>query len=257
MPDRLGLQERPQPGRPGGAREVRRRRAEDPLDRAGGGPLPRGALVGVGAGQVEGVDVGVRTPATGRPRPASRSGCSPRRRERRRWPGSRRARPPAAGGSRDASSTTVLPLQMIGASTETSPSSGSCCGATAATTPVGSGTENAKNGPGDRVRAAEDGGDLVGPAGVVHQPVDGSVHGAAGPRPRPRHPRRPRAARRRRRGGPRASRRSGRSPGRGCRRWCPTSRRTPCGRRRPRPGRPCGSPARRWRGSRRRGRSTG
>ena len=36
---------------------------------------------------------------------------------------------------------------MIGAMTLTRPSNGSCCGAIAATTPVGSGVENEKYGP--------------------------------------------------------------------------------------------------------------
>ena len=43
--------------------------------------------------------------------------------------------------------TAVLPLTMIGARTQTRPSSEECCGASAATTPVGSGAEMLKYGP--------------------------------------------------------------------------------------------------------------
>src|SRR5690606_5960940 len=43
--------------------------------------------------------------------------------------------------------TTVLPVTSAGASTDTRPSSAESCGATTATTPVGSGTEMLKYGP--------------------------------------------------------------------------------------------------------------
>src|SRR5581483_1920586 len=54
----------------------------------------------------------------------------------------------AGSGCRsDASATTVLPLTMAGATTETNPSSGALDGASTATTPVGSGREKLKYGP--------------------------------------------------------------------------------------------------------------
>ena len=46
-----------------------------------------------------------------------------------------------------ASTTTVLPVTITGATTDTSPSSDESCGASTATTPVGSGTEKSKYGP--------------------------------------------------------------------------------------------------------------
>ena len=61
--------------------------------------------------------------------------------------GERLANAAASGSVCDAITTTVLPEQMIGATIDTKPSSGSRCGATAATTPVGSGMVNEKNGP--------------------------------------------------------------------------------------------------------------
>ena len=102
--------------------------------------------------------------------------------------------------------------------------------------------------PGDRVGAADDLGDLVGPAGVPDEPVDRRVDGGLGL---------PLGAAlaaldlldELARAGPRAPRRSGRRPGRGCTACGSTSRRTPCGRPRRRRGRPCARRARRWRGS--------
>src|SRR5690606_22040971 len=46
-----------------------------------------------------------------------------------------------------ATATTVFPVTSAGAMTDTSPSSAESCGATIATTPVGSGTEMLKYGP--------------------------------------------------------------------------------------------------------------
>ena len=43
--------------------------------------------------------------------------------------------------------TAVLPVTTTGATTETRPSRLDCCGASTATTPVGSGVEKLKNGP--------------------------------------------------------------------------------------------------------------
>src|SRR5688500_19594100 len=52
-----------------------------------------------------------------------------------------------SGLSYDDTTTTVLPVTMTGATTETRPSRLDCCGAITATTPVGSGAERLKNGP--------------------------------------------------------------------------------------------------------------
>ncbi len=49
-----------------------------------------------------------------------------------------------SGRSSEASTTAVLPVTITGAITETSPSSEDRCGATTATTPVGSGLERLK-----------------------------------------------------------------------------------------------------------------
>src|SRR4051794_29777605 len=49
-----------------------------------------------------------------------------------------------SGRSCDASTTTAFPVTITGATTETSPSSDDFCGATTATTPVGSGSERLK-----------------------------------------------------------------------------------------------------------------
>ena len=80
-----------------------------------------------------------------------------------------------SGRSYDETTTAVLPVTITGATTLTSPSSEDSCGASTATTPVGSGVERLKNGPGDRVGVADHLGDLVGPAGVPDQPVDRRV----------------------------------------------------------------------------------
>ena len=68
-----------------------------------------------------------------------------------------------------------MPAASAGASSATSPSSGGSSGATIPTTPVGSGSENDRNGAATGLIAAEHGGQLVGPAGVVEQHVDGRV----------------------------------------------------------------------------------
>jgi len=52
-----------------------------------------------------------------------------------------------SGWSSAASTTTVLPVTMTGATTETRPSRAESAGATTPTTPVGSGVERLKNGP--------------------------------------------------------------------------------------------------------------
>src|SRR5690606_35282610 len=52
-----------------------------------------------------------------------------------------------SGHCADAMTTHVLPVTMTGAMTETRPRSESSCGATMATTPVGSGAEMLKYGP--------------------------------------------------------------------------------------------------------------
>ncbi len=52
-----------------------------------------------------------------------------------------------SGRASDATTTAVLPLTTTGASTEINPSSDDDCGASTATTPVGSGTEKSKYGP--------------------------------------------------------------------------------------------------------------
>ena len=52
-----------------------------------------------------------------------------------------------SGRSYELSTTAVLPVTTTGATTETRPSRLDCCGATTATTPVGSGVERLKNGP--------------------------------------------------------------------------------------------------------------
>ena len=99
----------------------------------------------------------------------------------------------------------------------------------------------------DRVRRAEDLGDLVGPAGVPDPAVDGAVDDLAGACRRAA-PRRPRPRRRTGRAGPPSARRRGRGPGRGSSRsWPAQPGRTPCAR----PGRrragPCATRGRRWR----------
>src|SRR3954471_22290217 len=53
----------------------------------------------------------------------------------------------ASGRSADDATTTVLPLMITGATTLTSPSRLESCGASTATTPVGSGVDRLKNGP--------------------------------------------------------------------------------------------------------------
>ena len=52
-----------------------------------------------------------------------------------------------SGRSYDDTTTTVLPVTIAGATTLTRPSSEDSCGASTATTPVGSGVERLKNGP--------------------------------------------------------------------------------------------------------------
>src|SRR5689334_522257 len=52
-----------------------------------------------------------------------------------------------SGRSCEVMTTQVLPDAITGAITETRPSSDDCCGASTATTPVGSGVENEKYGP--------------------------------------------------------------------------------------------------------------
>src|SRR5690606_26274887 len=57
-----------------------------------------------------------------------------------------------SGRSWEASTTTVLPETTIGATTDTRPSREDRCGASAATTPVGSGAEMLKYGPATGLR---------------------------------------------------------------------------------------------------------
>ena len=79
----------------------------------------------------------------------------------------------AESGNRSlATTTTVLPATSAGATAETRPSSDESCGATIATTPVGSGTEMLKYGPATGLRVARDLGVLVGPARVPDPAVD-------------------------------------------------------------------------------------
>src|SRR5262249_41002185 len=52
-----------------------------------------------------------------------------------------------SGRSYDDTTTQVLPETITGATTETRPSSEDSCGASTATTPVGSGVDRLKNGP--------------------------------------------------------------------------------------------------------------
>ena len=126
-----------------------------------------------------------------------------------------------AGSGRvsEVSSTTALPLTSGGASRDTRPSSDEVSGATTPTTPVASGMVKLKYGRRDRVAAAQDLGDLVGPAGVPDPAVDGPVDERPGARrrrrPRPRRPRR-----RTGRAGPPSARPRGTGPGRGSWRSC-------------------------------------
>ena len=53
---------------------------------------------------------------------------------------------PGSGVSSESTATTVFPDASAGASSATSPSSGGSSGATIPTAPVGSGTENDRNG---------------------------------------------------------------------------------------------------------------
>ena len=159
-------------------------------------------------------------------------------------------------GSR-ASTTTVLPLTIAGATTRDEPEQRSG--------PAGASTADDTGRLGQReveVRARRPGwhaprdlGDLVRPAGVPDPAVDGRVHegsAARAPSPRPRGSRRRTAP-----GGPPASRRPGRGPGPGCTRSRRPSPASALRAATPRRARPCARPARRWRGSRPRGRSPG
>ena len=88
-------------------------------------------------------------------------------------------------------------------------------GASTATTPVGSGVERLKYGPGDRVGAADHLGELVGPAGVPDQrsiAASTDLPAAAAVPPSPCADGRRRTAP----AGPPSPRRPGRAPGRGC-----------------------------------------
>ena len=158
-----------------------------------------------------------------------------------------------AGSGRvsDASTTTALPATSGGASRDTRPSSDDVSGATTPTTPVGSGIVKLKYERGDRVRRAEDLGDLVGPAGVPDPAIDRPRHRPRAPSPRAA-PRPARPRRRTGRAGPPSARRRGTGPGRGSSRSCRPSPRTPCARPGPRRGGPCGTPDRRSRAACRR-----
>ncbi len=105
--------------------------------------------------------------------------------------------------------------------------------------------------PGDGVGASGDLGELVGPAGVPDEPVDGRRHDAAGAAEE-RAPRRQPPRRRTGRSGPRGPRPPGRSPGPGCRRSPTTTEPRRPGRRRRRRGRPFARRGRRWRETSRR-----
>ena len=132
-----------------------------------------------------------------------------------------------SGQRRETSTTAVLPAASTGATSRISPRTSGSSGASTATTPVGSGVENDRCGPGDRVDAAHHGRELVGPARVVDEQVDGRAElGAASAR----HLACATAARRARRSATPAPRRSGRAPARGCRRCASPSRRTRRGR---------------------------
>ena len=154
----------------------------------------------------------------------------------------------AGSGPRSAATTTqVLPVTMTGATTETSPRSDDSCGASTATTPVGSGTEKSKNDPATDSRNRAPGR---------------SCRSTRRTRPTGRSPRRrpsPRCAsagrqlepllRRTALAAPRASRRCGTGSARGCMRSRPTTSRTRPSRQRPRRARPCATRAQRWRGT--------
>ena len=145
--------------------------------------------------------------------------------------------------------TTVLPLTMTGASTETRPSSDESCGATHRDDAGRLGQREVEERPGHRVAPSRRPGR--------------SCRSSRRTRPSGRSPRR-RPPRRRRAVTPSAAATSVdelRAPALHhlgdpvehlpavVRRRARTSRRTPCGPRRRRRGRPCATPARRWRGT--------
>jgi hypothetical protein len=75
-----------------------------------------------------------------------------------------------------ASTTAVLPVTTTGATTETRPEQLDSCGATTATTPVGSGHREVEVRARDRVGRSVHLRQLVRPTGVPDPPVDGRVH---------------------------------------------------------------------------------
>ncbi len=145
----------------------------------------------------------------------------------------------------------MLPETRTGASRLTSPRSDDDSGATTPTTPGRLGDGEVEIRGADRVRRAEDLGDLVGPAGVPDPAVDGPIDDRGGPsrpgRPPPVGPRR-----RTGRGAPPSARRRGRGPGPGSSPSARTSRRTRRGRHGPRREGPSARPGRRSRGAHRR-----
>src|SRR5436305_6092031 len=84
----------------------------------------------------------------------------------------------------EASTMTLLPLAMIGAITETIPSKAGSSGASAATTPVGSGIVKLKCAVEDRIYRSENLRKLVGPTGVINQAINRGRDFAARPRRR-------------------------------------------------------------------------
>ena len=149
-----------------------------------------------------------------------------------------------SGRRSEATITALLPVQSTGASTLTKPSRLDSCGAMMATTPVGSGSEKLKYGPAIGLAEPATWANLSAqPAYQTMRSIDSPTLGERGA-PRVDALGRPRPRRRTARGGRRASRPRGRSPGRGCTASPPTSPGTPCGRRRRRRARPCARPAR-------------
>ena len=166
-----------------------------------------------------------------------------------RWPVSRLTAPPgtslvastsassiaASGLVSDAIATTALPPTSAGAIRETRPSSGGSSGATIADDAGRLRHGEVEVRAGDRVRGAEHLRELVGEARVPDPAVDRALDLVRG---RSR-------ARRTRPCAPPSSRRSGRAPGRGCRRSRRPTSAARRARRRRRRARPCARPARR------------
>ena len=176
MPGGLELHDRLQPRQ----RIAVHGRARHALDRLGGELVDRRRQRRIARRVDDRVDVAMAAQRASAARPSARRAGSGPRPGRRRRPRPRRGPAHAAASGGRPARRPSCPRPAPGATSRIKPSTSGSSGASTATTPVGSGVEKRQVRPGDRVDAAHDRRELVRPARVVDEQVDGGAElGAA------------------------------------------------------------------------------